>query len=176
MVKEARDCPGKSSPVSLSQRGSGVWNALSLEAPPQDNIQSPGNVPTLLETLCVPSMEGTVGILETLYQKVDLEEVLVIFSTGRKVALIFLPALLELGCGVSLCHRCGASVHPPGMEPLESCLFPFCFPYQLLWTLPWCCPLSRLSSSLSVGAVLLPTPQLAAHLPWEALSWLPWVL
>lgn len=126
--------------MSLSRRVSGVWNALSLEAPAQDtcrdNIQSPGNVPTLLETLCVPSVEGTVGILEILCQKMDFEEVLVTFCAGRKMASIFLPGLLELGCGVSPCHCCGASVHPPGMEPFESCLFPFPFPYQLLWRLP----------------------------------------
>lgn len=169
--------------MSLSQRVSGVWNALSLEAPAQDtcrdNIQSQGMCPHCWRPFVCPAWKALWEYLELLCQKVDFEEVLVTFCAGRKMASIFLPGLLELGCGVSPCHCCGASVHPPGMEPFESCLFPFPFPYQLFWRLPQCrvCFQSSVQAqqlpSLSMGSALLPTPQLAAHLPCEALSWLP---
>lgn len=94
-------------------------------------------MPILLETLCVPQhrWKALWEFLKLLYLKMDFEEVLVIFCISRKVASVFLPGLLELSCDVSLCHGCGASVHPPGMESLESFLFLFPFPYQLFWTL-----------------------------------------
>lgn len=85
------------------------------------------------DPLCAPAWKAPWEYLKLLYQKMDFEEVLVIFSTDRKMALVFLPDLLGLAYGVSLSHCCGASVHPPGMESLESCLL--LFPCQLFWGL-----------------------------------------
>lgn len=79
------------------------------------------------DPLYAPAWKAPWEYLKLLCQKMDFEEVLVIFSTDRKVALVFLPDLLGLARGVSLCHCCGTSVHPPGMESLESCLFLFLF-------------------------------------------------
>lgn len=78
VLREARACPGKPQgygsgqqeqpgvPLPASVRGveCSVLGSTS-SGHMQGQYPKPGNVPTLLETLRVPSVEGTVGILET---------------------------------------------------------------------------------------------------------------
>lgn len=123
MVKEARDCsgqpqghsseqqeqPGVPLPVSVQGMECSVCGSTG-SGQVQRQYPRPGNVPILLETLCVPQhrWKALWEFLKLLYLKMDFEEVLVIFCISRKVASVFSPGLLELSCDVS----CAMAVVP----------------------------------------------------------------
>lgn len=135
------------SSLSLSQQVSMAWNALSLGAPGAVTISKPRECVCTAGPLCAPGGRHCWGILQTsISMQVDFEEVLVILCTS-----IFLPGLLELACGVSLC-LCAPSwdgvlgilpvpIPLPLSALLETSLMLSVFPNL------WSCPLSRLSSS-----------------------------